>query len=112
MEPEDQLIEMVEKVVDDAMFKHQHSFRMRDFLQSCNFTKKVVTSYLKSGTVNNIRCTIDDLNLILEGGHPEMKEAYPNWTKPEARKIRNYLNSLIDDANEYSDKKSRKYKSK
>ena len=41
-----------------------------------------------------------------------MKEAYPNWTKPEARKIRNYLNSLIDDENEYSDKKSRKSKSK
>ena len=109
---EDQLTDIVEKVVDDAMFNHKHTFRMRDYLESNNFTKKVVDGFLKSGTAMNLMCTVDDLNLIIEGGHPEMREAYPNWTKPESRKIRNYLLSIIDDAKQYAAKKKRKTSSK
>tara|TARA_B100000287_G_scaffold428189_1_gene479165 strand:- start:1298 stop:1633 length:336 start_codon:yes stop_codon:yes gene_type:complete len=109
---EDQLTNMVEQVVDDAMFQHKHTFRMRDYLNSNDFTKKVVTEFLKSGTANNLKCTMDDLDLLIEGGHSDVREAYPNWTKPEARKIRNYLNSIIEDAEQYAVKKSRKTRSK
>ena len=85
---------------------------IRDSLNSNDFTKKVVTEFLKSGTANNLKCTMDDLDLLIEGGHSDVREAYPNWTKPEARKIRNYLNSIIEDAEQYAVKKSRKTRSK
>jgi|TARA_B100001996_G_scaffold382222_1_gene373472 hypothetical protein len=109
---EDRLIDMVERVVDDAMFKHIHTFRMRDYLEGNDFTKKVVTDFLKSGSANNIKCTCDDLDLLIEGGHSDVREAYPNWNVPEARKFRNYLNSIITDAEQYAVKKSRKTRSK
>mgnify|MGYP003302745966 FL=1 len=111
MEPEDQLIDMIEKVVDDAMFQHKHTFRMRSYLEANDFAKKVTTEFLKSGTAANLLSTIEDLDLLIEGGHPEMREAYPNWTKPEARLIRKYLNSIIQDAKDYKGK-SKKRRSK
>jgi len=112
MEPEDQLIDMIEKVVDDAMFQHKHTFKMRYYLDQNKFTKKTVSEFLGSGTANNVLSTIDDLDLLIEGGHSEMREAYPNWTRPEARVIRKYLNSIIEDARDYQGKKSKKRRSK
>ena len=85
---------------------------MRSYLELNDFTKKVTTEFLKSGTAVNLLSTIDDLDLLIEGGHPEMREAYTNWTKPESRKIRNYLLSIIDDAKQYAAKKKRKTSSK
>ena len=41
-----------------------------------------------------------------------MKEAYPNWTKPEARKIRNYLLKILNDADKYQTEKGKRRGSK
>ena len=112
MEKEDVLIDIIEKVVDDAMFAHKHTFKMYDYLIHNNLTKRDVVDFLKTGTAQNIRCTLDDLDLLIEGGHSDIKEAYPNWTKPEARKIRKYLYNILSDAEQYKDKKSRRVHSK
>lgn len=112
MEPEDQLIDMIEKVVDDAMFQHKHTFRMGYYLDLNSFTKKTVTDFLKSGTAKNVISTIEDLDLLIEGGHSDIREAYPNWTRPEARVIRKYLNSILQDAREYQGKKGKNRRSK
>ena len=112
MDKEDVLIDIVEKVVDDAMFAHKHTFKMYDYLIHNNLTKKEIQEFLTGGTAQNIRCTLDDLDLIIEGGHSYMKEAYPNWTKPEARKIRNYLYNILHDAEQYKQNKTRRIRSK
>ena len=112
MEKEDVLIEIIEKVVDDAMFAHKHTFKMYDYLIHNNLTKRDVVDFLQTGTAKNIRITLDDLDLLIEGGHPEMKEAYPNWTRSEARKIRKYLYTILSDAEQYKDQKSRRVRSK
>ena len=62
MEPEDQLIDMIEKVVDDAMFRHKHTFRMRSYLELNDFTKKVTTEFLKSGTAVNLLSSVSNNN--------------------------------------------------
>ena len=41
-----------------------------------------------------------------------MKEAYPNWTKTEARKIRKYLYKILSDAEQYKENKTRRIRSK
>ena len=112
MEKEDVLIDIIEKVVDDAMFAHKHTFKMYDYLIHTNLTKKEIVAFLETGTASNIRITIEDLDLIIEGGHSFIKEAYPNWTKPEARKIRKYLINILNDAEKYKDNKSRRVRSK
>tara|TARA_B100000902_G_scaffold280419_1_gene266255 strand:- start:393 stop:731 length:339 start_codon:yes stop_codon:yes gene_type:complete len=112
MEKEDVLIDIIEKVVDDAMFAHKHTFKMYDYLMHNNLTKRDVVDFLKCGTAKNIRCTLDDLDLLIEGGHSDIREAYPNWTRTEARKIRKYLYTILSDAEQYKDKKSRRVRSK
>ena len=109
---EDVLIDIVEKVVEDAMISHKHTFKMYDYLTHNNLTKKEIQDFLTCGTAKNIRCTLDDLDLIIEGGHSYMKEAYPNWTKPEARKIRKYLYNILNDAEQYKQNKTRRIRSK
>jgi len=112
MDKEDVLIDIVEKVVEDAMISHKHTFKMYDYLTHNNLTKKEIQDFLTCGTAKNIRCTLDDLDLIIEGGHSYMKEAYPNWTKPEARKIRKYLYNILNDAEQYKQNKTRRIRSK
>ncbi len=112
MTKEDVLEDIVEKVVDDAMFLHKHTFKMYDYLVDNALTRRDVQEFQKSGTAQNIRCTLEDLKLIIEGGHPEMKEAYPDWSKPEARKIRNYLLKILNDADKYQTEKGKRRGSK
>ena len=112
MDKEDVLIDLVENVVNDAMFAQKHTFKMYDYLTHNQLTKRDVADFLECGTAKNIKITLDDLALIIEGGHSDIKEAYPNWKKSEARKIRKYLKSIISDAEKYRDKKSRRVRSK
>ena len=112
MDKEDVLIDIIEKVVNDAMFAHKHTFKMYDYLIKNNLTKNEIIDFLNCGTTQNIRITLEDLDLLIEGGHPEMKEAYPNWTKPEARKIRNYLDKIIKDAEQYKQDKGKRKRSR
>lgn len=112
MDKEDVLIDIVEKVVNDAMFAHKHTFKMYDYLIHNDLTKRDVVDFLKCGTAKNIKITLEDLDLLIEGGRSDIKEAYPNWKKSEARKIRKYLKSIISDAEKYTDRKSRRVRSK
>jgi|TARA_B100000214_G_scaffold163300_1_gene117108 hypothetical protein len=112
MEKEDVLIDIVENAVNDAMFAHKHNFKMYEYLIHNNLTKREIVDFLDCGTAKNIRITLEDLDLIIEGGHSFIREAYPNWTKSEARKIRKYLNKILSDAEKYKDKKSRRVRSK
>ena len=76
------------------------------------YTKSDIVDFLDCGTTKNIRITLADLDLLIEGGHPEMKEAYPNWSKPEARKIRNYLHGILNDAERYKKDKGKRKRSR
>ena len=84
MDKEDVLIDIIEKVVNDAMFAHKHTFKMYDYLVENNLTKSEVKDFLKCGTTQNIKITLEDLDLVIEGGHPEMKEACLLYTSDAA----------------------------
>jgi hypothetical protein len=66
-----------------------------------------------SCTAAEIKSIILDLEGYLEGGddslHKQLREGYGHLGKPEARKIKNYLESIINDAGRYmNDKKTRR----
>jgi hypothetical protein len=106
----------VERAIDYA-FKGKFILNFYEYLKIKGAIKKQVEEFIQSKTVKNINEVIDDLNTYLEGGsdeeHKQIREAYGYLSKPEARKIRNYLNGILDDAEKYNyDKRKGRRKKK
>jgi hypothetical protein len=95
----------VEKAIDMA-FNGQFVLKFYDYLKIKDIKKKEVDAFIESQTANNIESLVMDLEQYLEGGmdndHKQLREAYGFISKPEARKIKNYLYNILQDALEYS----------
>jgi hypothetical protein len=100
----------VEKAIDYA-FKGKFVLKFYDYLKIKGAVKREVDEFIRSITVSNINELVSDLDDYLEGGadneHKQLREAYGHLPKPQARKIRNYLHSILEDAEKYKyDKRS------
>lgn len=95
----------VEKAIDYA-FAGKFVLRFYDYLKIRNTKKIEVEEFIQSSTANNINSVIVDLDEYLEGGadnvHKQLREAYGHIPKPQARKIRNYLSDILEDAERYN----------
>jgi hypothetical protein len=95
----------VEKAIDYA-FKGQFVLKFYDYLKIRGAKKVEVEEFIESSTANEISNLIMDLDEYLEGGsdnvHKQLREGYGHIPKPEARKIRNYLHSILEDAWKYN----------
>lgn len=95
----------VEKAIDFA-FRGKFVLNFYQYLKIKGTTKKEVENFIESKTIKNITEIITDLDTYLEGGadneHKQLREAYGHLSKPEARKIRNYLNGILEDAKKYN----------
>jgi hypothetical protein len=93
----------------DLAFQGKYKLNMYDYLKSIKATKKDMDEFLESATSREIELLIIDLDDYLEGGsdeiHKQLREAYGHLGKPEARKIRNYLNAILQDAEKYGKEK-------
>ena len=70
-------------------------------------TKKVeIDAFLQSSTAHEVGETILELEEYIKGGtdneHKQIREGYHHIPKPQARKIRNYLYKILEDAWRYS----------
>jgi len=96
---------IVEQAVDDAMLRDVTTFKMYDFLKSNEYKRNEVTEFLGSPTALSVTTTVNDLELYLEGGqdndHKQIREAYGHLGKPRARKIKDYLSSILSDSWQY-----------
>ena len=105
---ESELYDIVEKTIDYA-FEGKFMLNMYEYLKSEKATKILVEEFLESSSVKEINSIILDLEDYLEGGsddvHKQLREGYGHLGKPDARKIKNYLKSLIEDAQKYKDEK-------
>ena len=108
---------IIEESVDYA-FQGKLTFNMYDYLKSNKATKRDVQEFVDSATARNITLLIMDLEDYLEGGsddaHKQLREGYGYLGKPEARKVKNYLESILQDAWKYEQEKKpgRRKKSK
>jgi hypothetical protein len=95
----------VEKAIDLA-FRGQFVLKFYDYLKIRGTKKYEIEKFLKTPIVNEIDDLIKDLDDYLEGGsdemHKQLREAYGYISKPNARKIKDYLYSILNDAQKYS----------
>jgi len=100
---------IVEQAVDYAFNRGKFMLDMYDLLKSNKATKRDVDVFLESQTAKNITLLIYDLEDYLEGGsdseHKQLREAYGHLGKPEARKIKDFLESLLQGAWKYGQEK-------
>jgi hypothetical protein len=107
----------VEKAIDYA-FNGQFVLKFYDYLKIRGAKKSEVDSFIESSTASEINNLVTDLDEYLEGGadevHKQLREGYGHIPKPQARKIRNYLHGILEDAWKYSHDKrpGRKKKTK
>ena len=103
-------LDIVERAIDYAFQdKHRFMLDMYAYLKTEKMTRRDVQEFLESPTAQNITLTIYDLEDYLEGGsdsqHKQLREAYGYLGKPEARKIKNYLESILQGAWRYEQEK-------
>jgi hypothetical protein len=95
----------VEKAIDYA-FQGKFVLKFYDYLKVKGVRKFEVEEFIESSTASNISNVVMDLDDYLEGGademHKQLREAYGHISKPEARKIRNYLYGILEDAWKYN----------
>ena len=95
----------VERAIDLA-FGGQFVLKFYDYLKIRGARKFEVEEFIESKTADNISNLVMDLDEYLEGGsdnnHKQLREAYGHIPKPQARKIRNYLYGILEDAWKYN----------
>ena len=99
------IYDLVEHAIDNA-FEGQMNLKFYDYLKATKIKKNEIDSFIDSATTHEIDNLIVDLDEYIKGGadneHKQLREGYGHIPKPQARKIRNYLESFIDDAKRYS----------
>ena len=101
-------------VLEEAIglaFEGKFVVKLYDYFQVRGVTKTEVDQFLRSSTANEIGSVIVELKEYIKGGndsdHKQLREAYHHIPKPQARKIRDYLASLLEDAVQYSNDRKR-----
>ena len=95
----------------ELAFKGQFVIKLYEYFQSRGVTKVEADQFLNSSTANEIASLVVELDEYIKGGndsdHKQLREAYHHIPKPQARKIRNYLACILEDALQYSNDKKR-----
>ena len=95
----------VEKAIDYA-FRGQFVLKFYDYLKIRGTKRLEVEEFIESHTASELSNLVMDLDAYLEGGddkvHKQLREGYGHIPKPQARKIRNYLYSILEDAWKYN----------
>ena len=99
------ICDLIEHAIDNA-FDGQMNLKLYDFLKSSKVKKNEIDLFISSSTTNELGSLILDLDEYIKGGsdndHKQLREGYGHIPKPQARKIRNYLESFLIDAARYS----------
>ena len=97
--------DMIEHAIEYA-FVGKMQLKFYEFLKYRKTTKAEIDSFLHSSTAKELTDEVLELEEYIKGGkdnlHQQLREAYGHIPKPQARKIKNYLASIIEDAVRYS----------
>ena len=106
--------EEVYYVLEEALelaFKGKFVIRLYDYFNVRGVTKTEADQFLRSSTAKELADEVIELNEYIKGGndssHKQLREAYHHIPKPQARKIRDYLASILEDAVRYSNDRKR-----
>ena len=106
--------EEVYYVLEEALelaFQGKFVVKLYEYFQSRGVTKAEADQFLRSSTAKELADEVVELDEYIKGGndsnHKQLREAYHHIPKPQARKIRNYLASILEDVVNYSNDKKR-----
>jgi hypothetical protein len=104
----------IEKAVDYAFSENKFTINTFAYLKIKNLRRIDAQAILRSPTVKHIQETINDLDLYLQGGQEDktvyVRQAYGYLSKPDARKIRNYLDDVVEGVKKFIKDKNAKGK--
>ena len=101
-------------VLEEALelaFQGKFVVKLYEYFQLRGVTKAEADQFLRSSTAKELADEVIELDEYIKGGkdnqHQQLREAYHHIPKPQARKIRDYLACILEDAVRYSDDKRR-----
>ena len=98
----------VERTIDYA-FDHKFFLNMYEYLKLKKTKKVDVREFIESSTSREIMDIINELEEYIHGGsdsdHKQLREAVRSSGKTRARKIKEYLQRILDDAKRYEREK-------
>ena len=96
--------DMIEHAIEYA-FQGKMTLKFYEFLKWRKTTKIEVDAFLHSSTAKELADEVLELQEYIKGGrdshHQQLREAYGHIPKPQARKIKNYLAGILEDAVRY-----------
>ena len=102
--------DMIEHAIELA-FEGKMQLKFYDFLKYRKTKKYEVDAFIESSTAHEISDQVLELEQYIKGGadnnHKMLREAYGHIPKPKARKIRDYLYGILEDAWRYNHDKRR-----
>ena len=102
---------IVDRAIDIAFEENKFHLKLYDFMKSCKTTGVGAKEFNQSSTAKELTDLIDDLSEYIKGGkdnnHQVLREAYGHLGKPNARKIRDYFNRILEDAQRYEKERRR-----
>ena len=97
--------DMIEHAIELA-FVGKMQLKFYEFLKYRKTKKAEVDAFLQSSTAKELADEVLELQEYIKGGkdnlHQQLREAYGHIPKPQARKIKNYLAGILEDAVRYS----------
>jgi hypothetical protein len=110
----DETLYDIERAIDYAFAELKFTMNSYAYLKVKGVRRIDAQNTLRSSTVKHIQETIKDLDLYLKGGQEEssvyVRQAYGYLSKPDARKIRNYLDGVIEGVKHFIKDKNAKNK--
>ena len=101
----DNVYDLIEHAIEYA-FEGKMQLKFYAYLKYRKTTKAEVDSFIQSSTAAELSDVVLELEEYIRGGkdneHKQLREAYHHIPKPQARKIKNYLYSILEDAWRYS----------
>ena len=98
------IYDLIEHAIDNA-FEGQMNLKFYDYLKDTKTKKYEVDAFIESSTAAELSDLTLELEEYLKGGadneHKQLREGYGHIPKPQARKIKNYLAGILEDAVRY-----------
>ena len=100
---------IINGAIDCAFYQDKYNLNLFQYLNDEKFKRDVVITFIQSGLFVAIKDQIEEIDLYLDGGSDAsyVREAYSWLGKPRARKIKEYLQQIIMDAENYEKTKRR-----
>ena len=101
----DNVYDMIVHAIEYA-FEGKMQLKFYDFLKYRKTKKYAIDAFIQSSTAHELADVVLELEEYIKGGrdenHKQLREAYHHISKPQARKIMNYLGGILEDAVRYS----------